>query len=413
VGGIEIAVIVAGGAVAALLMWPKLVNAPLWRATITPLASIIGSGFLILGPILTDTFGIYAGLAMAILCLAGYLFGAAIRFNIAVIQEEGGDDEGDGTERDSRAVVITERISSWALAFAYVISVAYYLNLFGAFAVRIVTGPSLFWGRVVTTAAYALILGAGLTKGFSLLERMEQATVSIKLAVIAALVAALAVFTHGEWQNDALRFSPPVMTGIPAVTMMFGLIVTVQGFETSRYLGNHYSPETRILSMKLSQWIATAIYIAYVAFLSVSFDAGSFELEETAIIDMMRGVSAILGPLLIIAALSAQFSAAVADTSGSGGLVTELSHHKVTPKHTYLGIAVIGLLLTWAADIFQIVSYASRAFALYYGLQGGLACARAYRERQVSHRSLRLALYGALAVLGVAAAVLGTPVEGN
>jgi len=36
----------------AILLYPRLANAPLWRAAITPLASIIGSGFLMLGPIL-------------------------------------------------------------------------------------------------------------------------------------------------------------------------------------------------------------------------------------------------------------------------------------------------------------------------------------------------------------------------
>ena len=45
---------------AAALIWPRLANATLWRATITPLASIIGSGFLVLGPILDVSYGGYA-----------------------------------------------------------------------------------------------------------------------------------------------------------------------------------------------------------------------------------------------------------------------------------------------------------------------------------------------------------------
>ena len=48
----------------ALLAWPRLAKAPLWRATITPLASIIGSGFLVLGPILDVSYGAYAPLVM-------------------------------------------------------------------------------------------------------------------------------------------------------------------------------------------------------------------------------------------------------------------------------------------------------------------------------------------------------------
>ncbi|MGY9048896.1 hypothetical protein P775_18550 [Puniceibacterium antarcticum] len=45
---ILLATVVAGHVV----LLPPLARSPLWRATATPLASIIGSGFLVLGPIL-------------------------------------------------------------------------------------------------------------------------------------------------------------------------------------------------------------------------------------------------------------------------------------------------------------------------------------------------------------------------
>jgi hypothetical protein len=411
---IEIAVIAAGLATAALLVWPRLRNMPLWRATITPLASIIGSGFLILGPILVDSFGSYGVVAMAALCLAGYAFGGAIRYNIARIGthagEDDGDREGDGAPDDPRVVALCEKASSWALAFAYAISVAYYLNLFGAFFARIFSDQNELLGRIITTGAYALILGAGLLRGFALLERMEQLTVSLKLAIIAALIAALAVQGGIVVERGTVEHSSPTMGGMSALLMMFGLIVTVQGFETSRYLGNHYDAPTRIRSMKLSQWIATAIYVAYVGLLSLSFEAGSFPLTETAIIDLMASISALLGPLLIVAALAAQFSAAVADTNGSGGLVTELTGGRFNARHTYLALAAIGLSLTWVADVFQIVSYASRAFALYYGLQSAIAFLRVRRDPDVG--LARGLFYAALALLGLAAAIFGTSVEG-
>lgn len=399
---IDIAMALAGLGTAALLFWPRLARARLWRATITPLASIIGSGFLILGPILTDGFGTWGIVAMAVLCLVGYLFGAAIRYNIARI---------DQPDADIALASILERVSSWALAFAYVISVAYYLNLFGAFAARIFGAPSEWLGRLITTGAYALILAAGLSKGFSLLERMEQLTVSIKLVVIAALVAALAVHAQIEWDGHHLHTSGMKLGPVGSIQMMFGLIVTVQGFETSRYLGSHYSAGEREKSMRLSQWIATLIYLAYVVLLAMSFESGTFELEETAIIDLMRQVSPVLGPLLILAALSAQFSAAVADTNGSGGLVSELTHHKAGMKPTYLALVGAGLALTWAADVFQIVSYASRAFALYYGVQSVLATIRAWNGGDPAGRFMRCFGFAFLALLGLAAAIFGTSVE--
>ncbi|MCJ1961969.1 hypothetical protein [Novosphingobium mangrovi (ex Hu et al. 2023)] len=398
--GIEIALALAGLGTAALLAWPRLSRARLWRAGITPLASIIGSGFLILGPILTDSFGTWGIAAMALLCLAGYLFGAAIRTNIARLEE--------GAHETPLSTGL-ERISSWALAFAYVISVAYYLNLFGAFAARIFGAPSDTLARLITTGAYALILLAGLTKGFSLLERLEQLTVSIKLIIIAALIGALAVHAGIEWETGTVTRSGMTLGAWPALQLMFGLIVTVQGFETSRYLGDHYSAAERQRSMKLAQAIASAIYMAYVVLLAVSFRSGSFELSETAIIDMMRTVSALLGPLLILAALSAQFSAAVADTNGSGGLVAELTHQRFGMKPTYVLLIAAGLALTWLADVFVIVSFASRAFALYYAIQSALA---AIRSRTAGAGPLRIAGFGALTVLGLAAALFGTSVEG-
>lgn len=179
---IETGLTVAGIAAALLLLWPRLARAPMWRATITPLASIIGSGFLILGPILVDSFGSLAVLAMAALCFAGYAFGAAIRFNIAQIAVH---------HREPQQIARGEQMASWALAFAYVISVAYYLNLLGAFATRLFDHPPAELPRIITTLAYGVILASGLWRGFGLLERLEQVSVSIKLAIIAALLGAL------------------------------------------------------------------------------------------------------------------------------------------------------------------------------------------------------------------------------
>lgn len=72
----------------AILIWPGVANSVIWRATITPLASIIGSGFLILGPILDVSYGGFAPLVMVGLCVVAYLFGSAIRFNIAIIETD-------------------------------------------------------------------------------------------------------------------------------------------------------------------------------------------------------------------------------------------------------------------------------------------------------------------------------------
>lgn len=387
--------LVVGG----VLLYPRLANAPYWRATVTPLASIIGSGFLVLGPILAYSYGSLAPLAMAALCAGAYLFGAAIRHNIAAIEQ-------DGTSRPA----LEKRLdiaASWTLAFAYFISVAYYLNLFGAFGVRLTPFNDGVHARLLTSALFLIILAVGWLRGFKALERMEQVSVGLKLAIIAGLLAGLGLFFFGQARDGALIGSVPVLVGWNALTLGFGLIVTVQGFETSRYLGDAYDARVRGRSMMLAQLIATVIYVIYIGLLTfviVPVDIGG---DETAIIDMMVVVAPILPALLVAAALAAQFSAAIADTSGSGGLIVELSGGKIIQKHAYLLLVATGLVLTWTLDVFQIIAHASRAFALYYGLQSAIAALSAWRMGA----RWRAAGFAGLAVLGLLIVVFGTAVE--
>ncbi|WP_321488945.1 hypothetical protein [uncultured Hyphomonas sp.] len=382
------------------LMLPRVRKATAWRATVTPLASIIGSGFLVLGPILSHSYGKYAPLVMLFLCLAAYAFGAAIRFNIANLAQKP-----NRTAPERR----TEYFASWALSFAYCISVAYYLNLFGAFAVKMTTFNSPAMGKAVTSAVLLLILAVGWLRGFSAMEKMEQVSVSLKLAIIAGLLAGLSVYFFTQAEQSELTFAAPAETGWTGIALAFGLIITVQGFETSRYLGSEYKPDMRICSMRYSQWLATAIYMAYVVLLTYAFDAGTVPLTETAIVDMMKVVSAILPAMLIVAALSAQFSAAIADTSGAGGLVEELSGGRVSPRLAYLILVLIGLGLTWFSHVFQIISFASKAFAYYYALQCGIAAVGAFREAKAPIRGMAFAAFGLLAL---AVLFFGQPVEG-
>jgi hypothetical protein len=395
-------ILLTTAACAGLMAWPKLANNRLWRATLTPLASIIGSGFLVLGPILDDRFGAYGLLAMAALCGMAALFGSAIRYNIAAYEKDGWI-AGSPVER-------LEKISSWVLAFAYIISVAYYLNLFGAFGVSLADVDQNFSAKLLTTAMFAFILVIGWTRGFSALERLEQISVGLKLAVIGGLLVGLVSYFGTKAAAGDLVINTPQVTGWNAVAMLFGLIVTVQGFETSRYLGDTYSAKTRIASMRLAQIISTVIYLVYIGLVTFVFAREELHFSETAVVDMMGMVAPILTVLLVVAALSAQFSAAVADTSGSGGLFEELTHGRVSSRVGYLLLIVIGIGLTWTADVFQIIAYASRAFAAYYAIQAGIAAHFAHRNKPFGPLCIS---YSALMVLGLAIASYGTPVEGG
>lgn len=100
-----------GVVLAAFLFQPRVMNAPGWRATITPLASIIGSGFLVAGPILVDSVGAMAPLAMAALCGVAYLYGSSIRYSITEIDGAGGALSG--------GLLTMERLADVVLSFAY------------------------------------------------------------------------------------------------------------------------------------------------------------------------------------------------------------------------------------------------------------------------------------------------------
>ncbi len=395
------AVIIAGCVLAGILLASRQVaENRLWRATITPLASIIGSGFLILAPVLQSSYGVWGPAVMAALVATAWMFGAAVRRNIRV--------RGEGADQRPRWDGRLDRLASWLLAFAYIISVAYYLNLFGAFGVSLTDVADQAHGRLLTSAAFLLILLTGWTRGFSALEHVEQIFVSVKLAVITGLLAGLCLFAWGEYQDGGVVLEAPVVTGWHALTLAFGLIVTVQGFETSRYLGDTYSPVERIRTMRWAQYISAVIYLGYIGLVAISFDGEGMPTGETAIVDMMRVVAPILPVLLVGAALSSQLSAAVADTAGTGGLFVELSGNRLPLRLAYLILVGAGLGLTWFANLYEIIAYASRAFAAYYAVQSLIAARSAWRERAW----IKVAAYGALTVLGVAITVFGTPAEG-
>lgn len=65
-----------------ILISPKLRRNKGWLATVTPLASIIGSGFLVSVPLMASAIGIWSVAAVAGLTLLAFLIGGAIRYNI-------------------------------------------------------------------------------------------------------------------------------------------------------------------------------------------------------------------------------------------------------------------------------------------------------------------------------------------
>jgi hypothetical protein len=131
----------------------------------------------------------------------------------------------------------------------------------------------------------------------------------------------------------------------------------------------------------------------------------------TAIIEMTLPVAAILPLLLTVAAIGSQFSAAIADTEGAGGLLEEISQRKLPLRYAYLLILLVTLALTWETNVNAIIAYASRAFALYYALQCAVAFLVVRQRPDLPRRATRMVLYASLCVVAILVFALGIPAE--
>ena len=390
---------------AGLLLRPKLIRWPLWRATVTPLASIIGSGFLVAGPILAPIAGRYAVLAMLALCATGYLFGSAIRYNIRNV-------EASGRDTTTRFETLTERTSDFALVLAYFISVTYYLNLFASFGLRAIGIINPDSTRAVATAVILLVGLIGTFRGLRALENVEAWSVGLKLALITGLIAGLLLWTGDAAisGNYALPDITPPLTR-ENIGILLGLVILVQGFETSRYLGEAYDRETRVKTMRWAQLISSAIYIVFILLITPFFNADSpVHGRETEIIDFLKPVGAIVAPLIIFTALASQLSAAIADMNGAGGLLADATRHKVSVKLGYLVTTLVACAVTWEASILEIITYASKAFVAYYGLQATLALSHTLRRRNGRY-IVRASFLAFAVILAVTVLVFGIPAD--
>jgi hypothetical protein len=352
-----------------VLNLPGLRRNRLWSVTITPLASIIGSGFLVVAPLLRDIAGPWALAAMGAIVVLAWYVGAVIRYNIRHAEPQlPRCQQGRGDPLMCRS----ERLSSWVLSVAYVISVAFYINLLAAYALDglgLKTEENVRW---LSTAVLGLIGLVGLIRGLEGLEWMEKFTVALKLAVIAALLAGLAWY---DLHHPYVLPSPnPDLSLADKLRMLAGTLLVVQGFETVRYMGNEYPADLRIRGMKLAQLISGAIYLAFIALVTpLLVQLAPGQVSETALIQISRTIALSMPLILIIGAIMAQFSAAVADTAGAGGLLHEETRGRLNTHLAYALIALLAIGLIWLANIFEIIAYASRAFAFYYFLQAVIA----------------------------------------
>lgn len=396
--------ILAGLAAAAFLTFGRFARTAAWRATVTPLASIIGSGFLICGPLLAREFGSAAILAMAALLAIAYAVGAVIRFNIIHVENIAPK----LSLHDPMAWAM--RAAQVMLAIAYAVSVAYYLKLLAEFTMKPLDVPEAWHGliaNVLVTTIIVLLTALTFSGNIRKIEHAAHASVSVKLGIIAGLLAGLA--TWWATRNGPPLDLPPAQLSPSGIPLLLGLLITVQGFETSRYMGDSYDQATRIRTMRYAQWLSSAIYLAFLALLTPFLREAQHAEGVAGILDIMELVAPILGIFVLIGAVSSQLSAAIADSIGSGGLMVEVSRRKLGVRAAFITAAVLSIAVVWLTDPFSVIALSSRAFALFYASQAVLALWVSLRtgEGSVAKR----VGFVAVGLVCLIAAIAGAPAE--
>lgn len=335
-----------------------------FSAISTPLASIFGSGFLVIVPILAGSVGQYSFFAMAGVCLLAFLVGEVIRFNIRHVEPVISANEKGKT-------LFFERFSDFALIIAYVISVCLYLHILTAF---VLTGLNLdtpFNENLLTTIVIVTITLIGVFKGLKPLEGMEKWALLITLFIIFLLCIAIGFYDVSAYNSPVGFIMPQALdnSNWQVLTILAGTLIVVQGFETSRYLGANYDSELRIKTSRYSQYISTTVYLIFVGLALPVVHTLNGQYNDHSLIDLITTVSLLMVLPLILAATLSQFSAAVADMLAAAGNISELSKQKFSEKKGYLIVGLSAVILTWTVDTFEVIALASRSFAFYYLLQ--------------------------------------------
>ncbi|NOY94702.1 MAG: hypothetical protein GXP55_26285 [Deltaproteobacteria bacterium] len=370
---------------------------------------------------------------MTALLFIAYLLGGVMRYNIRYAEPLLTDEvdktgragmhrmhktfrEATAFELEVDALRITERISHGVLAGAYFISISYYLQLLAAFALRIVGQPTSLWLSRSIVTGILLVLGVvGTVAGLRSFERIEKYVIAVNLSMISALLVGLAwhngaLLMAGDWSlpTRGLGAEPNHVTRV-----LMGLLIVVQGFETSRFLGAEHSPEERVRSMRLAQWLSSGIYLVFIGLITVMFASSSATTGSvTAIIGIASGIVPILGTLVAITAIGSQFTAATADDAGCAGLLETPVSRLMPGRYVYGIVAGFAILVTWLTDVYQIISFASRAFALFYACQCLVALLATLRTRADHLRRghlTRVVSFSLLGLFSLAVAVFGIP----
>lgn len=338
-------------------------RAHLRHARATPLASIFGSGFLVIVPILNGAVGPYAVVAMVGVCALAYAMGSVIRFNIR--HTEPLIEEGTASEK----VLRYERLANLALVLAYAISVCLYIHILAAF---LLGGLGINTPRrenILTVLIVAAIGVLGRYRGLDMLLFMERWALRVTGLLVLTLIVGFVLFDWKAYNTNSLEWPTiPRQDLWTVLTVLGGTLIVVQGFETSRYLGSEYDREMRVWSCRSSQIVSMVIYVLFVAAATPLMHFLGGKVQDNGLLILAQKAAEWLPIPLVIAAVLSQFSAAVADVVAAGGNVDESTQGRVDDRQAYVLVCGVAVILAFASTL-TILSFASRAFAFYYFLQ--------------------------------------------
>lgn len=365
-------------------------------ATVTPLASIFGSGFLIIVPVLESVLGSLAILGALGVCALAWLIGMAIRHNVATVEPL-------ETSRELGEINRwIEKLADFVIVIAYVISVALYLRIMAEYLVE-PFGGSISAERTVASASVMIIVAVGIFRGFTGLDLMERLALGAVLVLTTVFGGALFFTDAADLIGSGVSLPPVPDKGILDVLLVLGgIVITVQGFETVRYLADEYDARTRILASRLSQLVSASIYIGFVLVATPFMGIGTGDGPDDTLLDIAGRVVPLLTIPVVITAMLSQFSAATADTVAADGNIRRLLGDLGRPV-IYLSIGGASILLIWVTPTFTIIALASRAFAAYYSLQCLLAMRTAEKTRSKVGFGLLSALTMAIAIFAIPA----------
>jgi hypothetical protein len=375
---------------------PRVQQSSRYKALVVPLANIMDVGFIVLSPIIVGLVGYAAPLFMLAICLLAIAMGFVIAFNIRNFEPI--ESTATGT------LGFLSNASSWSLAGASVVNIAYYAQVL----MTLILLPLSLYSAGATTTTSALLLGLlaayGVFFGLSKLNDIGDRTTAFSLAAITAIVVAFVVFNIQEalgGRFDLPSYSPTIDAN--TVRQLLGFFAIVQGFEASRYLGKRFSADERISTMRLAQYISTVTFVALLAAILILFVDLKPKLTESAVFVVADAVTPVLPFILLAAAVSSEFSAITNAVVSRSELLVEASRGRLPRRATFPLLLVPAILVTLLTDVQAAVALASRVFALYYLLQSLIAIVLASRQRAWG----KVVAFGALAVAMATIMVFG------